>query len=175
MKTKTSEPKVDTSSLSKHIAAVRIGFGLIWAVDAVFKFEPAFYRGILALIKAKDAGEPSWLNPWFNAWYRIVGSNQHLFAIMILIIEVLISLSLVLGIARRLNYALAAVFSFLIWGVGEAFGGPYVSGTTDVNAGIIYVLVFVLLYFVDGPIPPSWSLDTFISERISWWHKIADR
>jgi thiosulfate dehydrogenase [quinone] large subunit len=170
-----SHTKLDTVALSKRIAAVRIGFGVIWAIDAVFKFEPVFYRSLLSFIKAKDAGEPSWLNPWFNFWYRIIGSNQHLFAIIIIIVEVLISLSLVLGIARRLNYALAALFSFLIWGVGEAFGGPYVTGSTDVNAGIIYVLVFVLLYFVDGAILPSWSLDTNISKRIPWWHFIADR
>jgi thiosulfate dehydrogenase [quinone] large subunit len=162
-------------SISKHIALVRISFGIIWAVDAFFKFEPAFYHGLLTMIKAKDAGEPSWLNPWFNAWYRIIGSNQHLFALIILIIEVFISLSLLLGIARRLNYALAALFSFLIWGVGEAFGGPYISGTTDVGAAIIYVVVFMLLYYVDGPIPPSWSMDTQIEQRISWWHKISDR
>lgn len=174
MKAKTTDT-TDKSSLSKHIAVVRIAFGLIWGIDAVFKFEPAFYHNFLTMIKMTDAGEPHWLNPWFHTWDRVIGYNPHFFAVFVLIIEVLISLSLVLGIARRLNYALAALFSFFIWGVGEAFGGPYVSGSTDVGASIIYVLLFILLYFVDGPIAPSWSIDTFISERISWWHKIADR
>ena len=179
MKTKTVDSKmskpIHNSGLSKRIAAVRIAFGLIWAVDAAFKIEPAFYHGLLTMIKTMGTGEPRWLNPWFNTWYRIVGANPHLFAVIILIFEVLISMSLVLGIARRLNYAFAALFSFIIWGVGEAFGGPYWSGSTDVGAGIIYVVLFILLYFVDGPIAPSWSLDTYISERISWWHYIADR
>jgi thiosulfate dehydrogenase [quinone] large subunit len=123
---------------------------------------------------SKDAGEPSWLNPFFNASYRIIGHNPTLFAIIILVIEVLIALSLLLGIARRLNYALAIPFCFLIWGVGEAFGGPYVPGSTDINAGFIYVMVFISLYILDGLSPPSWSLDNIISKRYSWWKKIAN-
>jgi uncharacterized membrane protein YphA (DoxX/SURF4 family) len=161
-------------SLSKRIASLRILFGFIWLIDAAFKFEPAFFRGLLTFIMSKDAGEPSWLNPWFHTWYRIIGLNPTFFAILIIIIEVAIALSLLLGIARRLNYILAAVFMFLIWGVGEAFGGPYVAGTTDINAGFIYVVVFLLLYVADGLVPPSWSLDPLIEKHLSWWSKIAN-
>jgi thiosulfate dehydrogenase [quinone] large subunit len=159
--------------VSRRIAAVRILFGLIWAVDAAFKFEPAFYNGILQTVKAADSGEPSWLNHWFNAWYRIIGSNPHLFAIIIIIVEVLTALSLLLGIARRLNYVLGAILSFLIWSAAEGFGGPYVSGSTDIGAGFIYVVVFLLLYAADGLVAPSWSLDPLIEKHISWWHAIA--
>lgn len=163
-----------TASLSKRVASLRILFGVIWAIDAGFKFEPAFYHGLLNIVKARDVGEPSWLNPWFHFWFKLLGENPVLFAFIILAIEVLIAISLLLGVARRLNYALAIPFCFLIWGVGEAFGGPYVSGTTDINAGIIYVLVFALLYIVDGLSSPSWSLDTLIARHLSWWAKIAN-
>ena len=166
--------KLKSLSLSKKVAILRIGFGIIWAIDAAFKFEPAFYRGLSTFLMSKDAGEPSWLNPWFHAWYKIIGVNPTLFAVIILIIEVLLALSLLLGVARRLSYALAIPFCFLIWGVGEAFGGPYVAGTTDINAGFIYVVVFILLYVLDGLTPPSWSLDPIISKRLSWWKKIAN-
>jgi uncharacterized membrane protein YphA (DoxX/SURF4 family) len=161
-------------SLSKRIASLRILFGLIWAVDAAFKFEPAFYRGLLAFVMSKDAGEPAWLNFWFHTWYRVFGAEPLFFALLVLIIEVLIAFSLLFGIARRLNYVLAIPFCFLIWGVGEAFGGPYVPGTTDINAGFIYVVVFLLLYVVDGLVPPSWSLDPLLERRFAWWHIIAN-
>jgi thiosulfate dehydrogenase [quinone] large subunit len=160
--------------ISKRIAALRILFGIIWAVDAAFKFEPAFYRGILETVKGADAGEPNWLNPWFHSWYRIIGSNPHLFAIIIIIVEVLTALSLLFGIARRLNYILGALLSFLIWSVAEGFGGPYVSGSTDIGAGFLYVVVFLLLYVADSAIQPSWSLDPLIEKRVSWWHTIAN-
>jgi thiosulfate dehydrogenase [quinone] large subunit len=163
-------------SLSKRIASLRILFGLVWVVDAIFKFEPAFYKGnsLSYFVLAKDSGEPSWLNPWFHFWFRIFGAHPELFAIVILVIESLIALSLVLGIARRLNYALSVPFCFLIWGIGEAFGGPYVAGTTDINAGFIYLIVFLLLYAFDGLAKPSWSLDPWLSAHIKWWSKIAN-
>jgi thiosulfate dehydrogenase [quinone] large subunit len=166
--------RITELSLSKRIATFRIMFGIIWAIDAAFKFEPAFYRGLLAFIQAKGAGEPGWLNFWFHGWNRIIGVNPMFFAITVLVIEVLIALSLLLGVARRLNYALAIPFCFLIWGVGESFGGPYVAGTTDINAGFIYVMVFLLLYAADGLATPSWSLDPLIQKHIKWWSKIAN-
>jgi uncharacterized membrane protein YphA (DoxX/SURF4 family) len=132
---KTPQPLTNTH-FSKRLAALRIGFGLVWAIDAAFKLESAFYNGILNKIKATDSGEPSWLNPWFHAWYRIIGSSPHTFAIIVIIIELLITVSLLFGVARRLNYALAALFSLLVWTVAEAFGGPYVSGSTSATASI---------------------------------------
>jgi uncharacterized membrane protein YphA (DoxX/SURF4 family) len=159
--------------ISRRIAAVRILFGIVWVVDAAFKFEPAFYNGILQTTQGADAGEPGWLNHWFNFWYHVISSNPHLFAVIIIIVETLTALSLLLGVARRLNYALGAVLSFLIWSVAEGFGGPYVAGSTDIGAGFIYVIVFLLLYVADSFVPPSWSLDPILEKHISWWHIIA--
>ena len=133
-----------------------------------------FTREFLTTIIAKDSGEPSWLNPWFHTWYPDHRFKSQLFAVIGIVIESLIALSLIVGAARRLNYFLAAIFSFLLWGVAEAFGGPYVSGTTDLNAGIIYVFVFIALYIGETVIPPSWSLDSLVAKKISWWPIIAD-
>jgi hypothetical protein len=41
-------------------SAVRIGFGLIWLVDASFKFSPDFRTGILGMVKGAATGQPSW-------------------------------------------------------------------------------------------------------------------
>jgi thiosulfate dehydrogenase [quinone] large subunit len=158
---------------SRRIAIIRILFGIIWTVDAAFKFEKAFYDGILQSVKAADSGEPKWLNHWFNIWYRIIGSNPHLFAVIIIIVETLTAVALLIGVARRLNYILGAVLSFLLWSIAEGFGGPYVSGSTDIGAGFIYVVVFLALYAADSLVAPSWSLDPFMEKRISWWHVIA--
>ncbi len=160
-------------TLSKRLAALRISFGLIWCVDAALKFQPAFYKGLLNFLMSKDLGEPTWLNGWFHFWYKLVAVNPSLFAFLILILEVLIAVSLIFGIARRLIYLISIPFCLLIWAVGEAFGGPYVAGTTDINAGLIYVLVFLFLYTVEGLTIPAWSLDNLISKHISWWSKIA--
>jgi thiosulfate dehydrogenase [quinone] large subunit len=164
------------SYVSKRIASVRILFGLVWAIDAAFKFEPAFYRhhALIGYIKSVDVGMPSWLNPWFHFWFHLIGGAPGFYAFTIIVLETLIAISLIFGIARRLIYAIGIPFSFLIWAVGESFGGPYAPGSTDIGAGFLYVVVFMLLYAADGAVKPSWVLDSLIEKYISWWHIIAD-
>ena len=157
---------IDITAHSQQASALylitRWAFGVIWAVDAAFKYEPAFYHGLLNAIKAADSGSISWLNPWYDLWYHVIGLAPEFWAITIIFIETAIALSLLLGVARRFNYVAGAVFSLLIWSVGEGFGGPYVTGSTDVGAGIIYVLVFILLWALDGVVVPRYCLDIAI-------------
>ena len=59
--------------------------------------------------------------------------------------ETALALCLLLGLARRLGYTAGAIYTLLIWGIGERFDGRYMAGTTDVGAGIVYALLFVTL------------------------------
>jgi thiosulfate dehydrogenase [quinone] large subunit len=176
MNTAAGSKSVLTAFIAKRVAAVRILFGIVWVVDAVLKYKPAFFHdhAVISYIKAVDMGMPSWLNPWFHFWFRVIGAQPTFFAFLVIVIETLVAISLLFGIARRLNYALSIPFCFLIWGVAENFGGPYVAGSTDIGAGFIYVVVFLLLYAVDGGTKPAWSLDPWIEKHISWWSKVAN-
>jgi hypothetical protein len=40
--------------------------GLIWAIDAYFKWRPAFFNNSLSYITDIVSGQPTWLLPWFN-------------------------------------------------------------------------------------------------------------
>lgn len=163
----TPVPTALINKLGKGIAIVRIAFGLVWLLDAVLKFDPSFYTGMLDIIKSADAGGPTWLNGWYDFWFTFLGSAPHFFAVVVIVIECLLALALLFGIGRKLTYLLGAVFSFLIWGIAEGFGGPYVSGSTDPGAGIIYILVFGLLYIVDTTaIPTRYSLDALLEKRL---------
>ncbi|HET9098494.1 MAG TPA: hypothetical protein VFN51_02655 [Candidatus Saccharimonadales bacterium] len=144
---------------SKRIAIVRIAFGLVWLADASLKFEPAFFRGIFNIVKAADSDSPSWLNWWFHSWFRVIGAYPHLFAALIMISESLLALMLLAGVARKVTYIGGAILSFLLWAVGEGFGGPYVAGSTDIGAGIVYVLAFILLLSTDTSKAPALSLE----------------
>jgi uncharacterized membrane protein YphA (DoxX/SURF4 family) len=171
---RTEKQNKKLTKISGRIAIARIIFGLVWAVDAALKFEPSFYRDMVSTIKAGDVGEPGWLNPWFHVWYRLIGINPHLFAIIVIIIELLITVSLLLGVARRTNYLLGALFSFLIWSVAEGFGGPYGSDSTDIGAGFIYVIVFLALYAADDLSPARLSLDPLLEQHFSWWATVTN-
>ncbi len=164
-----------TSTLAKHVAILRIIFGIIWAIDAIFKWQPSFAKNFMSMITSAAQGQPGWLNPWFNFWTHFLSHNPHLFAILTAIIESTIAITLLFGIARRTTYISAAIFSFFIWGIAEGFGGPYSNTSTDIGAAVMYAIVFFALYGLDRlAVPPKWSLDNYISKKIPWWAIIAN-
>lgn len=167
--------KKSTSQLSKHVAILRIIFGLIWAIDATFKWQSSFRNSFLSQIQAAATGQPHWLSGWFNFWIRLFSHNPHAFAAVVTAIETLIAILLVFGIARRATYVSAAVFSILIWAIPEGFGGPYSSSSTDIGTGIIYAIVFFSLYGLDRLATQStWSVDNYIVKHVPWWAVIAN-
>lgn len=161
--------------LSKHVAILRIAFGIMWAIDASFKWQPAFKAGFMGQIKAAADGQPLWLHSWFNFWINLLSRNLTFFAYSITVIETLIAIALIFGIARRTTYLAAAVFSLLIWSIPEGFGGPYSASSTDIGTGIIYAVVFFSLYGLDRlAVQSKWSLDNSIAKKLSWWKRVAN-
>jgi nitrite reductase (NO-forming) len=124
---------------------VRLGFGLIWGIDATLKWLPGFRDNYLTMIRSTAQGQPSWLLPFFHFWARAVQPAPGLFAILTALAETAICLSLLLGIAQRAGFIFGAVFGVLIWAVGEGFGGPYMSGATDIGCAIMYSVLFIAL------------------------------
>jgi len=156
-------------------AALRISFGLLWAVDAALKWLPGFRDGYLDALREGSRGQPAWLKPWFDAWIDLQKDRVTFFALLVAVVETLIALALLTGFARKITYSLGLVFSFLVWSTAEGFGGPYTSGSTDVGASIVYVLVFAaLLLFSYFQGPSRLSVDHWIEPRVVWWDRLAE-
>src|SRR5712692_11706858 len=51
--------------------ALRIGFGVIWLIDAVLKWLPGFRSGYMSMLMGQAQGQPHWLMPWFNFWINL--------------------------------------------------------------------------------------------------------
>jgi uncharacterized membrane protein YphA (DoxX/SURF4 family) len=161
--------------LSIHVSLLRIAFGIIWAIDAVFKWEPAFQHSYLAQVKAAALGQPSWLEWLFKTAETVIRVDPRAFAVGTAITESLIALILILGLARRAGYVAGLVFSMVVWALAEGFGGPYTAGSTDIGTGIIYAVVFAALYGLDRAVGTSpWSLDSRLERRISGWERISE-
>jgi thiosulfate dehydrogenase (quinone) large subunit len=124
---------------------VRLLFGLIWGIDATLKWLPGFRDHYLAMVQASGQGQPAWLAPFFHFMSSAVSPAPGLFAVLTALAETAICLSLLLGVAQRAGFAFGAAFSVLIWGAGEGFGGPYMSGSTDIGCAIMYTVLFVAL------------------------------
>jgi len=165
----------NSNYLSKHVAILRIIFGLMWAINAVLKWQPAFRNGFLNQVESAADGQPQWLHGWFQFWSQFLSHNPHLFAVIIMLIETLIALALIFGFARRITYLTAAIFSLLIWAIPEGFGGPYSATSTDIGTGIIYSVVFFSLYGLERlAAPSSWSIDNYITKSIPWWAFVSN-
>ena len=164
-----------SAKLAQHVAVLRIAFGFMWAVDASFKWRPAFRDSFLSQVQAAGQGQVSWLHGWFNFWATLMGHNPTVFAYMVAVVESLIALALLVGLARRSTYLAAALFSLLIWAIAEGFGGPYGSDSTDIGTGIVYAVVFLALYGLERlAVPSKWSVDTAIIKRLPWWAVVAN-
>ena len=138
--------KLPTPSAGWTGTAVRLLFGAIFAIDAVLKWLPGYRKTYISQLKAAAAaGQPSWLHGWFHFWIRLQSSAPTFFAMLTGVTETALALVLLFGIARRAGYSLGIIYSLLVWAVGEGFGGPYISGSTDVGTGIVYALLFLTL------------------------------
>ena len=147
----TKSGRLQLQVSSAWLAFWRIGFGLIWLVDAWFKWQPAFVNGFVSYLTGGiSPAQPAWVNAWIHFWIRVVRVDPRLFAHLVAVGETLIGLALVLGLGMRLVAVFGSTLSLIIWSTGEAFGGPYTTGATDVGAAIMYVGGFALLALVQA-------------------------
>jgi len=58
--------------LYKRVAAIRILFGAVFAVDAFLKWRPGFASGFHSQVTAAAQGQPAWLLPWFHFWAHLI-------------------------------------------------------------------------------------------------------
>src|ERR1700728_4692139 len=155
--------------------ALRITFGMIWLIDAVLKWLPGFRSGYMGMISGAGQGQPGWLKPWFSFWTNLQSPHPTVYAYVVAVLETLVALAILFGVARKVSYFAAAAFSVVIWAAAEGFGGPYGSGASDIGTAIIYALVFMcLLTLAAYTGTDRYSADYYLEQKISWWHKIAE-
>jgi uncharacterized membrane protein YphA (DoxX/SURF4 family) len=155
--------------------ALRITFGVIWLIDATFKWLPGFRAGYMSTIMGEAQGQPGWLQPWFDFWIRFQHPYAMPLAYLVAVAETLIALALIAGFARKITYISAIVFSLMIWGTAEGFGGPYNSSSADIGTAIIYAVVFAALLALSAYAGPArYSADYYLEKKVSWWWKVAE-
>jgi len=60
-------------------SAVRAAFGIVWAIDALMKWQPGFAAHYVGYLQNASQGQPGWLAPWFQFWLALVTPRQALF------------------------------------------------------------------------------------------------
>lgn len=155
--------------------AFRIGFGVIWLIDAGFKWQSGFAHGFRDMVNAAGQAQPSWLHWFYTLTHNVFTPHPYVWAYAIALLETLIGLALVLGFARKATYLLTFVTGLGIWAVAEGFGGPYNSGSTDIGAAVMYAVVALGLLALNYEAGVSrFSVDYLLEQRIGWWHRVAE-
>ncbi|MGH3631108.1 MAG: hypothetical protein ACRDRL_27150 [Sciscionella sp.] len=153
-------------------AATRIAFGLIWAVDATFKWLPGFIHGQTLDRELGGAAKihTPVIHQWIQLWHTVATAHPAAFATGTAIIETLIALGLIFGAFSNLVLLSSAVFSFGIWSTAEGFHLPWTrSGITDLGPSAGYVIASLALFLAAAG--ATWSLDTTLRAhlgRLAW-------
>ncbi len=146
------------------VSIVRILFGVVWAIDAYFKWQPSFLSDFTGYLADALAGQPGPVQNWLSFWIDIVKVDPSFFAHVVALGETGLAALLILGAFSDVAYAGGILLSLVIWSTAEGFGGPYVPGSTDIGTAIIYVFVFVLLFLTRAGM--TWGVDGVLSPRL---------
>lgn len=155
----------------KGIAALRIIFGLVWLIDAWFKWQPDFINKFSDYLTGSLDGQPGWVQGWIHFWINIVNVDPRIFAYLVAIGETTIAIALILGMFMNLTNLVGILLSVVIWTTAEGFGGPYQAGSTDIGAAIIYVLVFAGLFLSLSGL--TFGLDLKLTPKLGRWGLLA--
>jgi len=162
--------EVALPALTRRVVVLRIGFGVVWAIDAYLKWQPSFVHDFRKTVAEGAADQPHWLSPWFHFWRHVVGLEPHLFAYASAVVETALALGLLLGVGRRVLYLGGAVWSILVWSVPEGFGTPFTPGATDIGTAIMYAILFAALYSLESTANPTvFTLDSRVQKRHPHW------
>jgi nitrite reductase (NO-forming) len=134
----------------KGLGILRIVFGLVWAVDAGFKWQPDFVHTFVNYLSGALEGQPAAVQAWIHFWIDIVKVNPHFFAYLVAIGETAVAIGLIFGLLSNLTCIVGMLLEAVVWTTAEGFGGPYVAGSVDIGAAIIYVLVFASLFLTNA-------------------------
>jgi nitrite reductase (NO-forming) len=179
LRPRTARPGA-TAGAREHIAptgplVIRLLFGAAWGIDAGLKWLPGFRQNFLPMLRHTAKGQPSWLHWWFHTWIAVQSHAPGLFVTLTALVETALALVLLLGVARRAGYVLGIGWSLIVWAVAEGFGGPYMSGSTDIGCCIMYALLFgALLVFAPSAENERFCLDHALVKRWSRWRTVAE-
>ena len=147
----------------KLFAVLRIAFGFVWAIDAYFKWDPAFINNFTSYLTETVQDQPPLVHAWINLWIKGVSVDPHLFAIVVALGETAIAIGLIFGLFSKGAHIGGMLMSLVIWSTAEGFGGPYMAGSTDIGAAIIYFMVHIALWL--GKSWRYYSIDRILHEK----------
>lgn len=162
-KERPGSPAVGESSNTSYNLHFSIGlilFGLLWAFDTYWKWQPYFLHHAVDYLVQSQKGQPAWIVTYIQFFINIVNAiGPLIFGILAAIVETAIAASLLFRKGLDFMLPIGLLYSFVLWTTAEGWGGPYGIGFTG-NRGdilgtvIIYCVIFLYLMVI---YPPVWT------------------
>ncbi len=148
--------------------------GIVFAVETYLAIAFNTPISLRSTLEGASAGQPAYLSGWYSFWIAQVTAVPLLYYGLIVAVELLLAVSLILGIARKTAYIGGMIYSLMEWSTLKAFGGPISAGYTDAGQVIMAIifLLFLALNAVHGSDP--YTLDAHIERKFPGWRRIAE-
>jgi hypothetical protein len=149
------------ASGNEILSLARVAFALLWAYDAVLKFQPYFINHYLEYLMdaQKDVGAQSWQGLYDQAWIAVSSAIGAKFvAVLVGAIEAAVAIGLLSGRGLRLLGPIGIALSLVIWTTAEEWGGPYSLGVAAqmsmrlIGIAVIYVIAFGYVWILYNPL-----------------------
>jgi len=137
---------------TREIEIVRVLFGLLWAFDAFWKWQPAFLEHSLSYLRDSQVGQPAWIVHYIGFFipiFSVVGPVP--FGVFAAVVETVLAVSLLAKRGQRWLLPIGFLYSFGLWTTAEGWGGPYSLGSTGNRGdmlGTINIYMVVYLYLM---------------------------
>lgn len=157
-----------------RVACLRVLVGAILAVDASLQFLPGAPPQLAYLLVVGAGQEHPSLSWWFSYWAGVIAQDPGFWWYGTGVLMAFLAACLILGVARRLAYVVGFFFSLLLWAVPNGFGGPYAAPNTDIGAGLLYAVLFLVLLQIDSVSGPArLAADAALERRWPRWRVVG--
>src|SRR5690606_16505169 len=148
---------------------------LYWAINAYLTWGPEFAIHYVAYLQNAEGVYPAWLLWRCNMWINLISPAPRIFISLTHIIDNIITIGYLFGLARKWTFIVGGLFSLLIWSTAEGFGGPYATGVSNLGPALVYVLLFAALLIFERVLGRTpYSVDYYIEERYPRWRRVAE-
>ncbi|MEY2342751.1 hypothetical protein AB4090_11665 [Acidithiobacillus sp. IBUN Pt1247-S3] len=130
----------------------RILFGLLWAFDAFWKWQPFFLHNAVTYLQQALPGEPAWIAAYITFFITVINAvGPFVFGVVAAVMESIIAFFLLIG-GKSLRWIIPVgiAYSFGVWTTAEGWGAPYLPGSTANKGDVlgttnIYIIAFLFL------------------------------
>lgn len=149
-----------SAARNEVLALARVVFGLLWAYDAVLKFQPYFLTHYLDYLTEAETntGAATWQGAYLQIWISVSQAiGPTVIATLVAIAEAAIALGLLSGRGLRIFGPIGIALSLGIFTTAERWGGPYSLGAASdmpmrlFGVAIIYVIALAYVWILYNP------------------------